>query len=576
MPVTRPDYWPLVALTPLANFAIPPSGVILQGWGIGAVFPSRDANWLFRQHGDWLKYTETRALHGADGLDPSVVQRVSSTQLDFPTGAGLQVAPSSGGVYIIGGERVDLTDAPGTYTGVMAPTFAPSTTNYVHARLMPDTGGSVTIGSVGDLLVSTNLAEAGYSRILEVVTNGTDILGTAEPTALVVGYDWTTNWHFAFADAVDFTTTGTLTFARGIGTGTAGLNTLSLAPGDATVTALNVIGATAADLVAVTQTGAGLALNVTGSATSTAAAITGGAGQAALLVAGGNNAAIAMQVLGSGTSPGFTASGGATSANAYGVRGDAVHADAAGVYGRTSVSASALAAGVKGEARGAGTSGVEATGGTVGRGLLVRADTTSPAYSAMRIIPQDADPTTATQDGEVIWHATHKTLRTCAATYGYRSIPTMGPGSAMIVNATSATTTADGVAGGGLYGDVLTATCSTLDGTGVYGQAAGAEVFISVSFDVRQVVGGSTNTVNVGLIDVSNGNVDIARWEGAGTLGNSGFFLSHTGTEWQRTVMCNVRYPIVSDGDLEIKLEIGATGSALEVRNVALTVMGTF
>lgn len=101
-------------------------------------------------------------------------------------------------------------------------------------------------------------------------------------------------------------------------------------------------------------------------------------------------------------------------------------------------------------------------------------------------------------------------------------------------------------------------------------------MFISVSFDVRQVVGGSTNTVNVGLIDVSNGNVDIARWEGAGTLGNSGFFLSHTGTEWQRTVMCNVRYPIVSDGDLEIKLEIGATGSALEVRNVALTVMGTF
>lgn len=574
MPVTRPDYWPLVALTPLANFAIPPSGVILQGWGIGAVFPSRDANWLFRQHGDWLKYTDARALHGADGLDPSVVQRVSSTQLDFPTGAGLQVAPSSGGVYIIGGERVDLSDAPGTYTGVMAPTFAPSTTNYVHARLMPDTGGMVTIGSVGDLLVSTNAVEAGYSRILEVVTNGSDILGTAEPTALVVGYDWTTTWHFTFADAEDFTTTGTLTFARAIGSGIAGLNTLSLAPGDATVRALSVSGATAADLVNVTQTGAGLAMNVTGSASSTAAAITGGAGQAALLVTGGNNSAVAMQAIGTGTSLGFVASGGAGASTATGIRGDAVHKDATGVHGRTSVTPSAIAAGVTGEARAAGSSGVHANGGTVGRGLLVRADTGgTPDYPAMRIIPQSADPASATQDGEVYWSSGHKTLRTCVATYGYRSIPTMGPGSAMIVNATN--TAADGVAGSGSYGDVITATCSVANGTGVYGQAAGAEVAISVSFDVRQTTGGSTNTVNVGLIDMTNGG-DIARWAGDDILSGSGFFLDTTGVKWHRTVVCNVRYPFPSDGDLEVKLEVGGELAPLEVRNVSLTIMGTF
>lgn len=578
MPVTRPDYWPLVALTPLANFAIPPSGVILQGWGIGAVFPSRDANWLFRQHGDWLKYTDARALHGADGLDPSVVQRVSSTQLDFPTGAGLQVAPSSGGVYIIGGERVDLSDAPGTYTGVMAPTFAPSTTNYVHARLMPDTGGMVTIGSVGDLLVSTNIAEAGYSLILSVATDATDITATGEPGSLVLGYRWANPWQFADdVDMADLVVNNALFFGRAVGSGVAGFNTLSLSPGDATVKALSAIGFTADDLVHITQTGAGLALNVTGSATSTAAAITGGAGQAALLVTGGNNAAIAMQVLGSGTSLGFVASGGAGASTATGIRGDAVHKDATGVHGRTSVTPSAIAAGVTGEARAAGSSGVHANGGTVGRGLLVRADTGgTPDYPAMRIIPQSADPASATQDGEVYWSSDHKTLRTCVATYGYRSIPTMGPGSAMIVNATSATTTAVPVAGGGvIWTPVLTVTCSTLNGTGVYGQAAGAEVLISVSFDVRTNTG-ATNYVQVGLVDVTNGNSDIARWAGAGTGGSNGFFLAAPVTDWQRTVVCNVRYPILSDGDLEVLLEIGNTGAAGEVRNVSLTITGTF
>lgn len=321
--------------------------------------------------------------------------------------------------------------------------------------------------------------------------------------------------------------------------------------------------------------GTGQAMNLIGGTGATAVTIAGGSGQSGMLVSSGNNGAVAAQFIGAGTALGIVASGGANSASATGVRGDALHADAVGVHGRTSTSASTTASGVHGEARGSGTAGVHADGGVVGRGLVAQADASSPAYSAMRVVPQDADPTSATSDGEVIWHANHKTLRTCVAGYGYRSMPTMGPGSALIVNETSATTAADGVAGGGLYSDVLTAMCSTADGTGVYGQAAGAEVFISVSFDVRTNTA-ATNTINVGLIDVTNGNVDIARWAGVGTAGNNGFFLSAAVTSWQRTVVCNVRYPIVADGDLEVKLEIGATGSAAEVRNVSITIMGTF
>jgi hypothetical protein len=193
----------------------------------------------------------------------------------------------------------------------------------------------------------------------------------------------------------------------------------------------------------------------------------------------------------------------------------------------------------------------------------------------MRIVPQDADPSAATSDGEVIWHATHKTIRTCVAGYGYRSTIAMGPGSAMFVNETSTTTTADGIAGGGIYSTVLTATCDTTQGTGFYGVAAGAEVLISVTCDVRTNTA-VTNTINVLLLDNTNGGTTIAEWNGAGTAGNDGFFLSYAGTEWQRSIVCNVRYIVPNDGDLIVQLDMGATGAAAEVRNVALTIMGTF
>lgn len=573
MPVTRPDYWPLVALTPLANFAIPPSGVILQGWGIGAVFPSRDANWLFRQHGDWLKYTDARALHGADGLDPSVVQRVSSTQLDFPTGAGLQVAPSSGGVYIIGGERVDLSDAPGTYTGVMAPTFAPSTTNYVHVRLMPDTGGMVTIGSVGDLLVSTNIAEAGYSLILSVATDATDITATGEPGSLVLGYRWANPWQFADdVDMVDLVVNNALFFGRAVGSGVAGFNTLSLTPGDATAKALSAIGFTADDLVHITQTGAGYAVNVAGGASAMAMNVTGGTGQIAIGATAGNNAQSAIMGIGTGTAVGVIGSGGPGDADAVGVRGSASHADAAGVYGRTSLSASTTAAGVKGEGRGAGSNGVHALS-TVGRALLVQGDASTPAYPAMRVMPQDADPSIAPEDGDTFWHADHKSLRTGASGGGYRTMLTMGPGSAVYVVA-SQNAGVEKIANS-VYDPLdplLVANCLEAQGQGVFDGG----VRITFSCNTRSEAGTSTY-LGIRLRNVATG-ATIAEWAGSGTGASAGFLLPMPTNEWaQPPVTLSVMYdPFPNYGDLSIAVDVRSGPTDIGIRNATITVVGTF
>lgn len=329
--------------------------------------------------------------------------------------------------------------------------------------------------------------------------------------------------------------------------------------------------------------GTGKGIEIVGGSGDTAIEATAGPGQIAgdfiadatsvhaLRGIGGTLRAVYGVGIGGGRGGEFLAGNTATSA----MLATGVDPDAVGVHGRTSTSASATASGVYGQARGTGTSGVHGDGGTVGRGIIAQADASTPAYSAMRIIPQDADPTSATSDGEVIWHGNHKTLRTCVAGYGYRSMPTMGPGSAMIVNATIATETEDAIAGGGIYSTgVLTAICDTTNGTGFYGVAAGAEVLITVTCDVRTSTG-ATNTINLRLHDVTDGT-DIAEFVGAGNAGNNGFFLSYAGTEWQRSIVCNVRYIVPNDGDLTVRLDMGATGAAAAVRNVALTIVGTF
>lgn len=319
--------------------------------------------------------------------------------------------------------------------------------------------------------------------------------------------------------------------------------------------------------IEVTASGSGRAMAIAGGTGATAATVTGGSGQAAMLVSGGNNAAVAAQFIGAGTSLGVVASGGSASSAATGIRGDALHADAVGVHGRTSTSASTAASGVHGEARGVGTTGVFGDGGTVGRGLVVQADASSPTYAAMRIVPQDADPTAGTSDGELYWSADHRTLRTSVSGYGWRSMLSMGPGSAFYIAASQATNTADLV--GGVYGSLLQLDCIESDGTGIFGGAGQ----LTFSCDVRSVAGTATY-INIRVTDTTNA-VTVAEWNGAGTAATDGFLIALPSSEWQRAVTFGLKYDPGVYGDMSLLIEISATPTNAEVRNATATFVGT-
>lgn len=341
---------------------------------------------------------------------------------------------------------------------------------------------------------------------------------------------------------------------------------------------------TTAPCIDVANAGTGVAVRVIGGPGDTAVEATAGSGQIAgdfiahsaslhaLRAQGGTLRAV--YGVGSGGGMGGEFLSGNTAAQALQATG--MWADAHGVRGRTSTSASSTAAGVLGEARGVGTTGVHGNGGTVGRGVVAQADASSPSYSALRIIPQDDDPTAATFDGDTIWHADHRTIRTCIAGHGYRSMPTFGPGSAFMVHAAQTFNTAQTV--GGVASTLLSASCIASHGTGFYGSAAGAEVLIKLSLDVRSLVAsGTSEYLNITILDVTNA-ATIATWSGTGTAANSAFSFIATSNAWIRAVSVALRYAPPADGDLEIRVEVSrpAASNNLEIRNAVLEVTGTF
>lgn len=119
------------------------------------------------------------------------------------------------------------------------------------------------------------------------------------------------------------------------------------------------------------------------------------------------------------TSPAVQGEGNAASASSEGVQGVAQNDGAIGVRGFTTVTATAGVAAVQGDGRGDG----DAVHGLAddGYGVVMESDTTAPKRAAGRMVPQDADPTTA-QDGDiyVLDHASgFKPLKIRMSTWKY-------------------------------------------------------------------------------------------------------------------------------------------------------------
>ena len=317
--------------------------------------------------------------------------------------------------------------------------------------------------------------------------------------------------------------------------------------------------------------GTGIALQVFGNSTIQASAFLGGAGQAAISAVGGSDATAAVGVAGTGTSIGLIVDGGNGSSAATGMRGTAVHADATGVHGRTSTSASTSAVGVLAEGRGSGTTGLLALN-QVGRAAVFQGDASSPAYAATRWVPQNDDPSAGTNDGEVFWHADHRTLRTSIAGAGWRSMLCMGPGSALYVVASQNVNTTHAIGVGETT--VLVANCVAADGTGVFKNGGG--VLISFTADVR-VDGVAPETLNLWVRDTTAGSTDIATFVGTGGGASDGFLLSLPTNDWgQRPITFQFPYTGMTDGDMEISVVCESDGGVnLEMRSAAITIVGT-
>lgn len=325
----------------------------------------------------------------------------------------------------------------------------------------------------------------------------------------------------------------------------------------------------------ITQSGTGIALIVSGNATSQASSFLGGAGQAAIAAISGNNAFAAMVASGLGTAIGVSGLGGSGSSAAAGVQGTASHPDAYGVHGRTSLSASTTAAGVYGEGRGIGTIGVHARS-DAGIALFVQGDASSPANPAVRLLPQDADPSNFPFGGELLSNGTIHQLRH-AAGGEYRGIYQGGSNnaSACIVNFS-----ADGPFTSN--STVIWTTClqpylADAAGNGYYGTATGAELTITICLTPRTQIAANA-TLSLQVLDNTDGGTVIFSRVGTGTGLTAGYRLQSATTDWLTSLSISFQYVPPNEGDLvlEIQIRVGDVGGAnIEVRDVGCQIWGT-
>lgn len=607
--MTRPATHVDVATAAVSNIAQPAGGIQTSGFAANSRFSSANANWLFRRLGEWSRELDAAALRAEHWLDPTVPQLVAGNGVSVPVGAGLgPLTPDDGGIYYLDGRLVDLSAAAIAVKYSGAFTFAPASTTYLHARVDTANAGS----SYGELLASANPIEPGYTAVTQVDTDATDVTtvtaltstdrevgaavsftndvslqGSSEIigagltiTAPTVVNNTLTSAVNSASDAVDITQSGT-GYALDIlkaGAGGAALRVRNSSSGNA----LYVEGGTGTDGAYIVAGTGQRALLVEGSSGTTAAAIQaigaasgltvtgGGSGTAALSVTGGGGNTPAVSATGSGTGAAVVATSSATaasiglSATAGSTTSRAISATGSATGGATG-SRAIYADGQQG-------AGVEARSSAY-YALLVQGDTTSPAYPALRVIGQNADPSD-TFFGGLFAQGTHQQWRYSVPGYGYRGILSMGPGSAFYVN--NANPGGEYTENAGVYSSTLTVSALAANGQGFYGSSLGASVRIRVVCEARSLSAAAANIVNMRLIDVTNGGA-IATRAGAGPGAGSGFELLVLTLTYQRTIVWEVSYSPPADGDLSVRLEIQrGTANGIRIRDLSLTLFGTF
>lgn len=337
------------------------------------------------------------------------------------------------------------------------------------------------------------------------------------------------------------------------------------------------------DCISILQSGAGRGINVQGGPGNTAIEATAGAAQIAgdfianltsihaLRAIGGTLRAV--YGVGQGNGLGGEFLGGATATT--GALGTGGSATAYGVHGRTANGAGSSAAGVFGEGRGAGSSGVRGEN-QQGYAFFFQGDTTSPAYPTGRFVPQNADPTASTNDGDFTFGVQNQ-IRYCVAGFGYKPVMSMPTtGSAVLGIGVQSVIP---LAVGSTFVTVCTASCLASQGNGFYSSSFGHIVRIRFSAEIRSTVAVTTNYAFLQFQDNTTGlGTPIQTWTGNGTGPFAGFQMAAATTGWQRCIVAETNYSPTADGNLIIRAQMNrdAAMNNFEIRNARLEVIGSF
>jgi hypothetical protein len=589
VPVARPSRYPQVAATPGGNFLEPTSGVRLGGWPTGAVYPSSDANWLWRQVCDWNRLHDASRLASTDILAATVC-RVSSSPLDIDTGTGLTGVITSGGVYYGAGERIDLTDAASVYTGGASLVFPAASVSYVMAQPHPSSG-DLQGASCGKLLVSATDVVAGYVAIKTVTTDATDITVVADHSAVSSYLAWTTVPNFTAGlrgsdadltgDLVAATvTTGYIVGSHGALGGSLGDPTLVVQGGGDANDALLITGTstgrglyaysnggsgTVVHIDAASFSASGKALTVAGNGTQTAVEITAGANRRGLLVTGsasspyaaeferGTTACIIATAGSNGIGGLFYGDGsgvgvGAYSGNTAGTNAiAAVTTNATGYpfFGQTSGSATTATAAARLIGLGS-AAGVDASSVNFYAALLT-SKTSSPTYGTIKVTAQTSYPSVAA-DGMMTY---------ASSTFGDN--PHWVRGSSLDGGVRGMWDSVGGFTYAGAYNQsasnadntTYTVLASATSAAGNIAKQTGV-VRITVTMRVRTSTA-VQNGIDIRLRDSVSGT--IVTWAGAGGVSTAGYQLLGLTTNWENNIALEYNYTLPATGIRTIVVE---------------------
>lgn len=160
------------------NVAQPPSGMRTAGWAHGSKLASAHFNDLGRGGARWDRHLDLSARRGQDDREELSAPFVLAGGISFDGAGGLSPAPLTGGTYLLGPDRVDFPlDVLAAKYPEGTLTLVAGVTNYLHARADSDPSSS---SSCGDLLLSTNASEPGWTALRSYSVDGGGIVAVLD------------------------------------------------------------------------------------------------------------------------------------------------------------------------------------------------------------------------------------------------------------------------------------------------------------------------------------------------------------------------------------------------------------